>query len=133
MLAVATENRQDSGIIDIGRRRWLMLGLGTLAQTASCAFLYGLPYLLPTIRHDEHLSLAQGGALVAAPTIGVILALIPWGAAADRFGERIVMAAGLGLAGVVLLATHATHDVWSLGALLALAGIGGASVNAASG
>ncbi|HVX44077.1 MAG TPA: MFS transporter [Mycobacteriales bacterium] len=121
------------GVVDIGRRRWLMLGLGTLAQTASCAFLYGLPYLLPMIRRTEHLSLAQAGALIAAPTIGVIVALIPWGAAADRFGERIVMALGLGAAGALLLLADFTHDVWSLGAVLALAGAGGASVNAASG
>jgi sugar phosphate permease len=117
----------------IGRRRWLMLGLGLAAQTASCAFLYGLPYLLPDIRSTEHLSLAQGGALVAAPTIGLIVTLIAWGAAADRWGERLVMASGIGLCGLLLLASQLSGGVLYLGAVFALAGAAGASVNAASG
>lgn len=110
-----------------------MLGLGLAAQTAACAFLYGLPYLLPDIRAAEHLSLAQGGALIAAPSIGLIVALIAWGAAADRWGERLVMALGLGLSGAILLISQAAHGMLLLGAVFALAGAAGASVNAASG
>jgi sugar phosphate permease len=110
-----------------------MLGLGLAAQTAACSFLYGLPYLLPDIRSAEHLSLAQGGALIAAPAIGLIVALIAWGAAADRWGERIVMALGLGLSGAILLLGQAAHGMLLLGAIFALSGAAGASVNAASG
>lgn len=110
-----------------------MLGLGLAAQTAASAFLYGLPFLLPDIRAAEHLSLGQGGALVAAPSIGLIAALIAWGAAADRWGERRVMALGLGLAGAILLISQAGNGMLLLGAVFALAGAAGASVNAASG
>jgi MFS family permease len=117
----------------IGGRRWLMLGLGLAGQTAACSFLYGLPFLLPDIRAAEHLSLAQGGALIAAPTIGLVACLIAWGAAADRWGERLVMSTGIGLCGLILLASQLGHGVWYLGAVFALAGAAGASVNAASG
>ncbi|NUP39936.1 MAG: MFS transporter, partial [Streptomyces sp.] len=77
-------------------RRWIMLGLGTAAQTAACAFVYGVPYLADELRGREGLTLTQVGVLVACPTVGLVLALYAWGAAADRWGERVVIAAGLG-------------------------------------
>ena len=80
------------------RRRWWMLGLGMGAQAASCVFLYGLPYLVPDLRHQLGLSLAAASTLVAAPLIGVIVTLVAWGALADRYGERLVITAGLAIA-----------------------------------
>jgi sugar phosphate permease len=135
-----------------GRRRWLILALGLAAQAASCCFIYGLPYLLPALRSGAHLDLARAGAVIACPTAGVLLALVAWGAAADRYGERIVMAVGLGAAGVLLLVAvagsrlvaaagsglaggraGAGSGVAVLAGGLVLAGAAGASVNAASG
>jgi MFS family permease len=115
-------------------RRWLMLALGTAAQTAACAFVYGIPYLADALRTQEHLSLTEVGLLVAAPTTGLVLALYLWGAAADRWGERIVIATGLGAAALALAgAAWAAHGMVSLGLLLILAGAAGASVYSASG
>jgi sugar phosphate permease len=116
-----------------GRRRWLILALGMAAQAASCCYIYGLPYLLPALRSGAHLDLARAGALIACPTIGVLLALVAWGAAADRYGERIVMAVGLAAAGVLLLVAAAVPGLAALAGVLVLAGAAGASVNAASG
>jgi sugar phosphate permease len=110
-----------------------MLALGVAAQTASCSFLYGLPFLVPAIRAAEHLSLAQAGIVVSAPTVGLLLTLIAWGAAADRYGERVVMAIGLGLCGVLVVAATLVHGMVAFVVLLGLAGAAGASVNAASG
>src|SRR5271155_5952406 len=90
------------------RRRWLILAIGLIAMTAGCTFQYGLAYLIPALRH-EGLSLELASVLVACPTAGLLLALIAWGAAADRWGERLVLSAGLGMAGLVLLATRAVH------------------------
>ena len=59
-----------------------MLALGMGAQAASCVFLYGLPYLVPDLRHQFGLSLTAASTLVAAPLIGVIVALVAWGALA---------------------------------------------------
>ena len=118
------------------RRRWWILALGMSAQAASCVFLYGLPYLIPDLRHQLGLSLTGASTLAAAPLAGVIVALVAWGAAADRYGERVVITAGLVIAGGSLIAAAQLadgHRVIGLGTLLACAGAGGASVNAASG
>jgi sugar phosphate permease len=123
----------------------MILALGMGAQAASCCFIYGLPYLLPALRSGAHLDLTRAGAVIACPTIGVLLALVAWGAAADRYGERVVMAVGLAAAGVLLLAAATPVSGltggrlgagWGLAVLaggLVAAGAAGASVNAASG
>jgi len=114
-------------------RRWWILGLGVAAQAASCTFVYGLPYLLPELRRAFGLSLGEASLLITCPVIGVVLALIAWGALADFCGERMVIAAGLVAAAAALGAAAAARGLVELGVLLAVAGIGGASVFAASG
>src|ERR1700742_230437 len=85
------------------RRRWWILALGMSAQAASCVYLYGLPYLVPDLRHQLGLSLTGASTLAAAPLAGVIVALVAGGAAAGRYGERIVITAGLVIAGGSLI------------------------------
>ncbi|WP_406298000.1 MFS transporter [Embleya sp. NBC_00888] len=114
-------------------RRWLMLAIGMCAQLASCVFLYGLAYLVPVLREDEGMSLAQAGTVVACPTFGLLPALVLWGAAADRWGERRVMAVGLALAGVAIVVALAGDGAVWLAGWLAVAGACSAAVNAASG
>ena len=115
-----------------GSRRWLVLFIGLIALTAGCTFQYGLAYLIPALRQDGF-SLELAGILVACPTAGLLLTLIGWGAAADRWGERVVLSAGLGLAGLILLGIRDVRGAAGLGAGLALAGAAGGSVFAASG
>lgn len=116
------------------RLRWRILALGLSAQTASCAFLFGIPFLVPAMQRTESLTLSQAGTVVVAPSVGLLLTLILWGAAADRYGERVVMALGLGASGVFLLAAGlATPSLPVLFALFVAAGACTASVNAASG
>jgi sugar phosphate permease len=110
----------------------VVLFVGLIAMTAGCTFQYGLAYLIPAFR-QEGLSLQQAGILVACPTAGLLLTLVAWGAAADRWGERLVLGSGLGLAGMVLLVASRVHGTVALGACLVLAGAAGASVYAASG
>ncbi|PRX43281.1 sugar phosphate permease [Prauserella shujinwangii] len=120
--------------VGTGSRRWFVLALGHAAQTASCAFLYGIPFLVPSMRDTENLTLGEAGAVVAAPSIGLLLTLIAWGALADRFGERLIMALGLGGSGVLLLvAGTGGHGLPALFGLFLAAGASTASVNAASG
>ena len=113
-------------------RRWLVLAAGTVALTAGSTFQYGLAYLIPALRAGG-LSLAQAGVIVACPTAGLLLTLVAWGAAADRWGERRILAAGLGVAGLVLVAAARARSMATLGACLVVAGAAGASVYAASG
>lgn len=116
-----------------GRRRWAILAVGTLAQAATCSFLYGIPMIVPALRHDDRLSLFGASLIVSAPMVGLLLTLIAWGALADRYGERIVIVSGVGTAALLLAATAAARGAVALAVLLALAGAAGASVNAASG
>ena len=113
-------------------RRWLILFVGLIALTAGCTFQYGLAYLIPALRHGGF-SLELASILVACPTAGLLLTLIGWGAAADRWGERVVLASGLSSAGLVLVAASFVHGAIGLGLCLALAGAAGGSVFAASG
>lgn len=116
------------------KRQWGILALGLAAQTASCSFLYGIPFLVAEMRAADGLSLAQAGTVVAAPSIGLLCTLIAWGAIADRYGERLVMATGLGVSGLLLLVVGlAAPSIGLTFALFLLAGASTASVNAASG
>jgi len=109
-----------------------MLLTGLVALTAGCAFQYGLAYLIPALR-QQGFSLELASTLVACPTIGLLATLIAWGAAADRWGERVVLASGLALAGAALLAAAAVHGAVALGICLVVGGAAGGSVFAASG
>src|SRR5438270_11646606 len=106
-------------------RRWLMLGLGMAAQAAGTVFLFGLPFLLPELGADTGLPLSRLGLLVGCPSAGMLLSLIAWGAAADRYGERLVMALGLAGAGAILVLAAFWHEPVPLGVLLVLAGAAG--------
>src|SRR5580658_3660455 len=79
---------------------WRMLVLGVAAQAAGSLFLSTPAYLIPLLHVDRGMPLAQAGLLSAAPSLGMVLALVAWGAAADRYGERWVIAGGLALTAV---------------------------------
>ena len=74
--------------------RWRHLGVGLVGLVAACAAQNGLPFLTVALR-QEGLTLGRIGLLVSAPVAGLVLALLGWGALADRYGERLVLTAGL--------------------------------------
>ncbi|GAA3460811.1 MFS transporter [Saccharothrix longispora] len=114
------------------RYRWVVLAVGALAQGTNAAVFLGLPAISPQLRDHFGLSLPQVGLLLGAVNLGTVLTLVPWGAAADRRGERLVMTVG-GVGAALCLALAAFDGAVVAG--LALVGVGmfGASVNAASG
>lgn len=119
---------------DVGARyRWAVLGAGAAASASTAAFFFGLPVLVPTLRAEYSLSLGRIGVVLAAAWVGTTLALLPWGLAADRFGERVVMSVGLAGCAVFLAAAAFAAGFRELVVLLGLAGASGASVNSASG
>jgi sugar phosphate permease len=89
--------------------------------------------MAPFLRSRYGLSLAETGVLISASLAGSVLTLVPWGYATDRFGERIVLVAGIGGCGLALLGAATVHGFWPLLALLVAAGMLGASVQSASG
>jgi sugar phosphate permease len=110
-----------------------VLAAGTAAQASFSALAIGLPVLVPTLREEYGLSLAQIGVLLAAEWVGALVTMLPWGIAADRFGERVVLGLGLGGCAAFLVGAAYATTFESLVVLLGLAGAAGASVNSASG
>lgn len=114
-------------------RAWLMLGLGVAAQTAGTVFVSAPAFLIPMLHQQRGLTLAQAGLLAAAPTFGMVLTLILWGALADRIGERWVIAGGLALTALATLGAIAAQGYAGLAVFFVLGGMAAASTNAASG
>ncbi|CAN5362388.1 MFS transporter [soil metagenome] len=114
-------------------RAWAMLAVGVLAQVAGTVFVTAPAFLIPLLHLQRGVSLVEAGLLAAAPTLGLVLTLIAWGALADRIGERWVIAGGLALTALAALgAVFAVGYLW-LGFFLLLGGAASASTNAASG
>lgn len=100
---------------------------------SSSALAIGLPVIAPALREEYALSLGEIGLLLAAGWIGTTLTLLPWGLAADRFGERSVLAVGLVGSASFLVGAAFAPSFAALLVFLGLAGASGASVNSASG
>jgi sugar phosphate permease len=111
----------------------VLAGGTAAAASAAALFVTGLPVLVPTLREELGLSLGEIGLLLAAAWVGSTLTLLPWGLATDRFGERVVLAAGLLGCAACLLGAAAVSSFELLLVFLGLAGAAGVSVNSASG
>ncbi len=112
---------------------WRMLALGVSAQAAGSLFASTPAYLIPLLHLDRGVPLAQAGLLAAAPSLGMVMALVAWGAVTDRYGERWVIAGGLALTAVFAFAAAAVSGYVGLGVLFVLGGAAAASTSAASG
>jgi MFS family permease len=117
----------------VPRAAWRMLGLGVAAQAAGTLLVSTPAYLIPYLHLRRGLTLAEAGLVAAAPTFGLVLTLVLWGALADRVGERWVIAGGLALTAVFAGAAATVPGVWPLAALLVLGGAASGSTNSASG
>lgn len=110
-----------------------MLAVAVLGQAASSIAINGPAFLIPTLRSDRGLGLAQAGLVAAMPVAGVTVALVLWGWVVDRVGERLVMLAGLAgtaaCTGVAIL----LEDLVPIAVALFLAGTFAASTSSASG
>lgn len=113
--------------------RWAVLAAGTVAQASFSASTVGLGVMAPVLREEYGLSLAQVGALLSAAWVGACVTLLPWGLAADRYGERLVLTLGLAGSAVCLVGAANAGSFGVLFGLLVMAGAAGASVNSASG
>ena len=112
--------------------RWRHLAVGLAGLVAACAVQNGLPFLTVALRR-EGLTLAQISLLVSAPMTGLLFTLLAWGALADRYGERLVLTAGLAVSAGALTGATLADERGATGLWLLLAGAGSGSVHAASG
>jgi sugar phosphate permease len=113
-------------------RRWTVLAVGLLGLIAGCAAQYGMAFLIPAMR-AEGTSLETASLLVTAPIAGIMCTLIAWGAAADRWGERRILALGLAGAGVAELGAASVDGALAQGLFLFAVGATSASIHSASG
>ena len=113
--------------------RWKILGLTVGGQASTAALFQGLPSIGPVMAESYDLSLGQVGLALGAVTFGMTLTLLPWGLAADRFGERKVIPLGLAGTALTLLLVAVTGGYVALTVGLLLAGLWAASANAAGG
>ena len=110
-----------------------MLAASTLAQAAAAVMVHGPAFLIPALHAREGLTLAEAGLVAAAPTVGVMLTLVAWGAVTDRRGERFVLRTGLAATTLAGIASALVGGTVLLAATLFLAGATAASTNSASG
>jgi MFS family permease len=110
-----------------------MLAFGVIAQASSTVFVSTPAFLIPLLHTERGLSLGEAGLLASAPTLGLVITLIAWGALTDRIGERWVIAAGLAVTALAAFAAMFVSDYAGLGAVFLLGGMAAASPNAASG
>jgi MFS family permease len=116
-----------------------MLVVGGGSQTATALLISTPAYLIPLLHTQRGLSLAEAGLIATAPNVGVLLTLILWGAAVDRWGERVILVIGLVVAVLGALASIAATGAASasnyvlLALAFALCGIGAAATSATSG
>lgn len=113
--------------------RWKILGLTVGGQAATAALFQGLPSIGPILAESYGLTLGQVGLALGAVGFGMTLTLLPWGVAADRFGERRIIPLGLAGTAVTLAVVAATSGYVALTVGLFLAGLWAASANAAGG
>ncbi|MDT5012115.1 MAG: hypothetical protein QOH57_3732 [Mycobacterium sp.] len=114
-------------------RRWSMLAIALSSTMFANVFINGVAFMIPTLHEQRGLTLAQAGLLSATPSVGMVFTLIAWGYAADRYGERIVLALGSALTAGAAFAAAASTSLVLTGAFLLLGGMAAASSNSASG
>ncbi|GAA4746085.1 MFS transporter [Gordonia alkaliphila] len=118
------------------RRRWAILVCALIAALTATAATSGFAYVIPQLQATG-MTLGTASLLAAVPTVGITAAIIAWGWALDRFGERRILLVSLSittlgtLGAVVAVATDAGH--LALGAALLIGGIGSGAANGASG
>ncbi len=88
--------------------------------------------LLPAIQRDLSLSDAQAGGLASAFMVVYMLAALPIGYAADRWGRKPWITAGIGLWSLATAASGLARGIFGLFAARSLVGIGESSFVAIS-
>jgi MFS family permease len=91
-------------------------------------FFTAIAPLLPTYVHDLHLSTAQAGILSASYAAGTLLAALPAGFVASRFGPRRTVIIGLVALGLVSVAFGFLKSPWPLDAARFIQGAAGALI-----
>ncbi|WP_323119677.1 MFS transporter [Burkholderia alba] len=121
--------------------RWRVLGVGVAANMSFSAAAAGIPTTAVWLRADYHFGNGALGVVLGAFGLGVALSELPWGMAADHWGDRRVLLTGLlataaalvAMACAVVPSAHGVPPVMLLAAAMMGVGLLGGSVNGSSG
>jgi MFS family permease len=114
----------NAAIARLGEEKFRLVGLISAGHFMSHFYILVLPPLLPVVRDDMGISFVMLGTMLTAYSVVNALCQIPMGFLVDRFGGRIVLAAGLGLHGAAFAAIYFVDSYWAMLALYGIAGIG---------
>jgi ACS family hexuronate transporter-like MFS transporter len=84
-----TETIEPASVIEVHRRRWLVLALLFVVTVINFIDRQTLSVLAPVIREVFHFSNEQYGRIVAAFQFGMMSGEFPMGALMDRWGSRL--------------------------------------------
>ena len=90
---------------------------------------FGYTMVLPSMQEGLHFDNTQTGVLATANLIGYLVLAVLGGAAASRYGPRLVIGAGLSLAGIAMVLTGLANGFYTAAAWRALTGIGSGASN----
>lgn len=110
-----------------------MLAVMVFGQASTTVATATPAFLIPYLHAVEGMTLAGAGVLAGAPSLGLVLTLIAWGALTDRFGERRVLLSGLTLTTIAVVASMLAEGYVWLGIALLGTGAMSACINNASG
>ncbi len=109
---------------------WIVLAAGTLVVFGSLGLArFSYTMVLPAMQLGLGLNNSQAGGLAAANLMGYVALSVIGGALAARYGSRIVIAAGLALAGAGMLLTGFADSFGAAAIWRTLTGIGSGASN----
>lgn len=107
--------------------RWSMVAVALVVTASSFSFVNVGAFLIRSLESNRGTPLGQSGLLSAMPSLGMVVTLVAWGYAVDRFGERIVLAVGSALTAAAAYAASSVNSLVMMGAFLFLGGMAAAS------
>lgn len=109
---------------------WIVLGMGTLVVFGSLGLArFGYSVVLPAMQKGLGLDNTQAGALATANLIGYLALSALGGALAARLGPRLVIVAGLLVAGGAMLLTGLAHSFAAAALWRTITGLGSGASN----
>lgn len=109
---------------------WIILAVGTLVVFGSLGLArFGYTMVLPAMQLELGLSNTQTGGIATANLIGYLILSVSGGALAARYGPRLVISAGLFIAGISMIMTGLSNNFVSVSLWRAITGIGSGASN----